>query len=138
MWYVCDVLYAVLYVCDVLYAVLYVRVGCFVVVFIVCHDHIRRRVSQGSRCRGSQMHELIPPDFAIDPLVTSPSDVRCMRTSVSRLVVQLHIHIRQIVYRCRMVRRIPYAYSPAVVGSVVVCHDQVRRQVSQDFRCRDS
>ena len=31
MWYVCDVLYAVLYVCDVLYAVLYVCVCCFVV-----------------------------------------------------------------------------------------------------------
>ena len=24
------------------------------------------------------------------------------------------------------------------VGVVVVCHDQVRRQVSQGFRCRDS
>ena len=42
---------------------------CYVVV--VCHDQIRCQVSQGSRCRGSQTHESIPPDSAIDPLVTS-------------------------------------------------------------------
>ena len=29
------------------------------------------------------MHELIPPDSAIDPLMTSQSDVWCNRTDVS-------------------------------------------------------
>ena len=53
------------------------------------------------------MHELIPPDSAIDPLVTSRSGVCCKRTSVSHLVVKLHN-----LYRCRLVRRTPYACSP--------------------------
>ena len=30
------------------------------------------------------------------------------------------------------------SYIHMVVVVVVVCHDQVRLQVSQDFRCRDS
>ena len=33
-------------------------------VVVVCHGQVRRQVSQGSRCRGSLMHELshrIPP-----------------------------------------------------------------------------
>ena len=50
------------------------------------------------------MYESIPPDSAIDPPVTSPPGVRCKRTSVSRLVV----------------RRTPYACSPAVYGSVLI------------------
>ena len=33
------------------------------------------------------MYELIPPDSAIDPLVTSQSGVCCKQTSVSHLVV---------------------------------------------------
>ena len=37
------------------------------------------------------------------------------RTSVSRLVVKLHSQ-----YRCRLARRTPYAYSPAVDGSVLI------------------
>ena len=46
------------YVRDVLYAVLYVRVSCFVVrgcgvVVVVCHDQVRLQVSQGFRCRDS-------------------------------------------------------------------------------------
>ena len=61
------------------------------------------------------MYELIPPDSAIYLLVTSPSGVRCKRTSVSCLVVKLHI-----MYRCRLVRRTPYACSPAVGGSVLI------------------
>ena len=39
----------------------------------------------------------IPADPAIDPLMTIPSGVCCKRTSVSRLVVKLHI-----LYRCCM------------------------------------
>ena len=34
------------------------------------------------------MHELISPDSAIDPLVTSQSGVCCKQTSVSHLVVK--------------------------------------------------
>ena len=37
------------------------------------------------------MHELISPDSAIDPLVTSQSGVCCKKTSVAHLVVKLHI-----------------------------------------------
>ena len=37
---------------------------------VVCHGRVRRQVSQGSRCRGSLMHELISPGSAINPLVT--------------------------------------------------------------------
>ena len=44
------------------------------------------------------MHELIPPDSAIDPLVTSQSGVWCNRTDVSHLVVKLHS-----LYICRLV-----------------------------------
>ena len=61
------------------------------------------------------MHELIPPDSAIDPLVTSQSGVRYKRSSVSSLVVKLHS-----LYRCRLVRQTPYACSPAVGGSVLI------------------
>ena len=59
------------------------------------------------------MYESIPPDFAIDHPVTGPSGVRCKRTSISLFVVKLHI-----LYRCCLVRRTPYACSPAVYGSV--------------------
>ena len=52
------------------------------------------------------MHELISPDSAIDPLVTSQSGVWCKRTDVSHLVVKLHS-----LYRCRLVRQTPYACS---------------------------
>ena len=41
--------------------------------------------------------ELIPPDSAIDPLVTSQSGVWCKQTGVSHLVVKLHS-----LYRCRL------------------------------------
>ena len=61
------------------------------------------------------MHELISPDSAIDPLVTSQSGIFCMRTSVSHLVVKLHS-----MYRCRLVLRTPYACSPAIDGSVLI------------------
>ena len=61
------------------------------------------------------MHELIPPDSAIDPLVTSQSGVCCKRTSVSHLVVKLYT-----LYRCRLVRRTPYACSPAIDCSVLI------------------
>ena len=61
------------------------------------------------------MHELIPPDSAIDPLVTSQSGVCCKRTSVSHLMVMLHS-----LNRCHLVRRTPYACSPAVDGSVLI------------------
>ena len=47
--------------------------------------------------------------------MTSPSGVRCKRTSVSRLVVKLYI---QYIYR--LVRRTPYACSSAVDGSVLI------------------
>ena len=60
------------------------------------------------------MHELIPPDSAIYPLVTSQSGVRFKRTSASRLVMKIHS-----LYICRLVRRTPYACSPAVDGSVL-------------------
>ena len=60
------------------------------------------------------MHELISPDSAIDPLVTSQSGVWCKRTGVSHLVVKLHS-----LYRCRLVRQTPYACSPAIDGSVL-------------------
>ena len=85
------------------------------VVVVVCHDQVRRQVSQGSRCRGSLMHELISPDSAIYPLVTSQSGVCCKRTSVSHLVVKLHS-----LYRCRLVLRTPYACSPAIDVSVLI------------------
>ena len=45
------------------------------------------------------MHELIPPDSAIDPLVTSQSGVCCKRTDVSYNVVKLHS-----LYICRLIR----------------------------------
>ena len=61
------------------------------------------------------MHELISPDSAIDPLVTSQSGVCCKRTSVSHLVVKLHS-----MYRCRLVLRTPYACSPAIHGGVLI------------------
>ena len=61
------------------------------------------------------MHELISPDSAIDPLVTSPSGVCCKRTSVSHPAVKLHS-----LYRCRLVLRTPYACSPAIDGSVLI------------------
>ena len=60
------------------------------------------------------MHELIPLDSAIDPLVTSQSGVWCNRTGVSHLVVKLHS-----LYRCLLVRLTPYACSPALDGSVL-------------------
>ena len=60
-------------------------------------------------------HELITPDYAIYPLVTSQSGVRCKQTSVSRLVVTLHS-----LYRCRLVRQTPYACNPAVDVSVLI------------------
>ena len=88
---------------------------CSHVVVVVCHAQVRRQVSQGSRCRGSLMHELISPDSAIDLLVTSQSSVCCKRTSVSHLVVKLHS-----LYRCRLVLRTPYACSPAIDGSVLI------------------
>ena len=61
------------------------------------------------------MHELIPPDSAIDPLVKGQSGVCCKRTSVSHLVVKLHS-----MYRCRLVRITSYACSPAVDGSFLI------------------
>ena len=61
------------------------------------------------------MDESIPPDSAIDPQVTSPLGMRCKRTHVSCLVVKLHS-----MYRCCLVRRILYACSPTVDGSVLV------------------
>ena len=61
------------------------------------------------------MHELISPDSAIDPLVTSQSGVCCKRTSVSHPTVKLHS-----LYRCRLVLRAPYACSPAIDGSVLI------------------
>ena len=61
------------------------------------------------------MHELISPDSAIDPLVTSQSGVCCKRTSVLHLVVKLHG-----MYRCRFVLRTPYACSPEIDGSVLI------------------
>ena len=61
------------------------------------------------------MHELISPDSAIDPLVTSQSGVCCKRTSVLHLVVKLHS-----MYRCRLVLPTPYACSPAIDGSVLI------------------
>ena len=61
------------------------------------------------------MHELIPPDSAIEPLVISQSGVWCKRTYVSHLVVKLHS-----MYRCRLVRLTPYACSPAIDGNVLI------------------
>ena len=85
------------------------------VVVVVCYGQVRRQVSQGSRCQGSLIHELISPDSAIDPLVTSQSGVCCKRTSVSHLVPKPHC-----LYRCRMVLRTPYDCSPAIDGSVLI------------------
>ena len=65
--------------------------------------------------RKTTIHELIPWDSVIDPLVTSQSGVFCMRTSVSHLVVKLHS-----LYRCRLVRRTLYACSPTIDGSVLI------------------
>ena len=59
------------------------------------------------------MHELIPPVFAIDPLVTNQSGVWCKQTGVSHLVVKRHN-----LYRCRLVRIRPYVCNPAIDGSV--------------------
>ena len=61
------------------------------------------------------MHELISPDSAIHPLVTSQSGVCCKRTSVSHLVVKLHS-----LYICRLVLRTPYACIPAIYASVLI------------------
>ena len=61
------------------------------------------------------MYELISLDSAIDPLVTSQSGVCFKRTTVSHLVVKLHI-----LYRCRLVLRTPYACSPAIDDSVLI------------------
>ena len=61
------------------------------------------------------MHELISPDSAIDPLVTSQSGVCCKRTSVSHPAVKLHS-----LYRCRLVLGTPYACSPAIDDSVLI------------------
>ena len=60
------------------------------------------------------MHELIPSDSAIDPLVTSQLSVWCKCTDVSHLVVKLHS-----LYLCRLVRLRSYACSPAIYGSVL-------------------
>ena len=84
-------------------------------VVVVCHDQVRRQVSQCSRCRGSSTHELIPPDSTIDLLVKNKSGVCCKRTSVLHLTVKLHS-----LYRCSLVHRKPYACSPAVDGSVLI------------------
>ena len=73
------------------------------------------QVSRGSCCRGSRTYELIAPDSTLDPLETSPSGVRCKRTSISHLVVKL-----DSLYRCRLVRRTPYTCSPALDGSVLI------------------
>ena len=51
------------------------------------------------------MHKLIPPDSAIDPLVTN----------VSHLVVKLHSW-----YKCSLVRQTPYTCSAAVDSSVLI------------------
>ena len=91
------------------------REGTDLVAVVVCRCQVRRQVSKGSRCRGSLMHELISPDSAIDPLVISQSGVCCKRTSVSHLVVKLHI-----LYRCRLVLRTPYACSPVTDDSVLI------------------
>ena len=61
------------------------------------------------------MHELISPDSAIDPLVTSQLGVCCKRTGVSQLVVKLHI-----MNKCRLVLRTPYACNPVIDGSVLI------------------
>ena len=66
---------------------------------VVCNGQVR--------WRGSLMHELISPDSAIDPLVTSQSGVCCKQTSASHLVVKLHS-----LYRCCLVLWTPYACSP--------------------------
>ena len=60
------------------------------------------------------MHELISPDSAIDPLMTSQLGVWCKRTDVSHFVVKLHS-----LHRCRLVRQTPYTCSPAIDGSVL-------------------
>ena len=85
------------------------------VVVVVCHGPVRRQISQGFRCRGSLMHELISSDSAMDPLVTSQSGICCKRTSVSHLMVKLHR-----LYICRLVLRTPYDCSPAIDGSVLI------------------
>ena len=82
---------------------------------VVCHDQVRLQVSQGFRCRDSKTHELIPQEYAIDPLVTSQSGVWCKRTDVSHLVVKL-----RNLYRCRLVLLTPYACNPAIDGSVLI------------------
>ena len=61
------------------------------------------------------MHELISPDSAIDPRVTSQSGVCYKRTSVSHPAVKHHS-----LYRCRLVLRTPYACIPALDGSVLI------------------
>ena len=84
------------------------------VVVVVCHDQVRCQVSQGFHCRDSQTHELIPPDSAKDPLMTSQLGVWCKRTDVSHLLGKFHS-----LYRCRLVRLTPYACSPVIDGSVL-------------------
>ena len=71
---------------------------CCVHVVVVFHGYVRRQVSQGSRCRGSLMHELISPESAIDRLVPSQSGVCSKRTSASHLVVKFYT-----LYMCRLV-----------------------------------
>ena len=99
----CILRYILILLCFTLYLI-------SIVVVVVCH----KQLSSKSMYPLS-MFELFPPDSAIHPLVTSPSDVRCKRTSVSRLVVTL-----QILYRCHLVRRTPYSCSDAVDGSVLI------------------
>ena len=89
---------------------------------VVCHDQVRRQVSQGLRCRDSQAHELIPPDSAIDPLVPSQSGVWCKRTYFSHLVIKFHS-----LYRCRLiiapiaqlVSVLDFIFERAVEGSIL-------------------
>ena len=66
------------------------------------------------------MHKLISSDSAIDPLVTSQSGVCCKRTGVSHLMMKLHS-----LYRCCLVLQTPYAYSPAIDGSVLIIAGRV-------------
>ena len=70
--------------------------------------------------------KLIPPDSAIDPLVTSRSGVWYKRTGVSHLVVKLNS-----LYRCSLVRLTPYDCSAAIDGSVltVAVRDRVHRSL---------
>ena len=86
-----------------------------VIVVVVCHDQVRCQIIQNSCRRGSRTHESIPLDSATNSQVSSPSDGRCKRTSVSCIVSKIHS-----LYRCRLVRRTPFAYSTAVDGCVLI------------------